>query len=161
MIESNVSIKLESFEVPSLAREFNRFNPQQAPAVQQHPQQAPTPNEWIAPNLTNRQFQLSEIPAHMLLRMCEEYKKEVFKRAGKSDYLLSKAIQHDFESFKIDITKGIALKPSDIKMEKGRGNVLDIIVNDTCIDYEDVHSACRRVIPVTFDWVLTIAGQKV
>lgn len=87
MIESNVSMKLEGFEVPSTAIEFDRYKaqPMAAPCSQ-----APVPsNEWIAPSLSRRQFLLSEIPPETLLKMCEDFKKEVFKRAGKSDFLLN------------------------------------------------------------------------
>ena len=98
MIESNVSMKLEGFEVPSMAIEFDRYKAQPvapcAVAPSQYPQQAPVPsNEWIAPSLPRRQFLLSEIPSETLLKMCEDFKNEVFKRAGKSDFLLSQVAE--------------------------------------------------------------------
>tara|TARA_R110000744_G_scaffold73443_1_gene146984 strand:- start:1598 stop:2053 length:456 start_codon:yes stop_codon:yes gene_type:complete len=73
-------MKLEGFEVPSMANEFDRYKAKPAPCAF-----APVPsNEWIAPKLSHRQFLLSEIPPETLLEMCEDFKKEVFKRAGKS-----------------------------------------------------------------------------
>ncbi len=96
MIESNVSIKLESFKVPDMVNEEDRFKNRPAPcavAHSQYPQQAPVPsNEWIAPTLYTRQFLLAEVPPETLLKMCEAFKTEVFKRAGKSDYLLTNAV---------------------------------------------------------------------
>ena len=81
MIESNVSIKLQSFEVPSLVQEQCSHAPAPcAPAPRQAP---PMPGEyladWVAPSLSPRQFQLSEVPAETLEKMCEDFKKEVFK----------------------------------------------------------------------------------
>ncbi len=95
MIESKVNIKLEGFEVPSMAIEFDKYKAVPcAVAPSQYPQQAPVPsNEWIAPTLSRRQFLLSEVPPETLLKMCEDFKKEVFKRAGKSDFLLNQVAE--------------------------------------------------------------------
>lgn len=95
MINSNVSVKLQSFEVPSLVQEVDPYRPVAScspqPMQPSYPQAAPVPsNEWIAPSLSPRQSQLSEVPAETLEKMCEDFKQEVFKRAGKSDHLLSK-----------------------------------------------------------------------
>lgn len=90
MIESDVSVTLQSFGVPELAYEFDPRTAAPGPAVA-----CPTPtqyaqppsNEWVAPTLSARRFQLSEVPADVLYKMCGDFTEEVFKRAGKSGYL--------------------------------------------------------------------------
>lgn len=94
MIDSNVSFKISPFAVPNSVVEYNNqgayaaaASPQVAPSFQAAPQ--PVTEEYMRPYIAPRQFQLSEIPASDLLLMCEEFKREVFDRAGKSEYLLT------------------------------------------------------------------------
>lgn len=81
MIESKISIKLERFPVPDSAYELPPM-----------PTASPCTRDWNRPCLPSRQFQLSELSSEVLLEMCEVFKREVFKRAGKSSYLQMKAI---------------------------------------------------------------------
>ena len=85
MIESKISIRLASFEVPSLVREAGPAAKMSGPPCAV----APAVSQWYAPALSPREFQLAEIPSEELLKMCEDFKKEVFKRAGKSKDLLA------------------------------------------------------------------------
>lgn len=90
MTESHISIKLENFTVPKTVSEKQRPIPAYAPqAVAIPPEDW---DVWKAPILSARLFQLSEIPAVTLLKMCEDFKEEVFKRAGKSSYIHTNAV---------------------------------------------------------------------
>lgn len=66
MIQTNLSITLESFTVPdTVMTVMTKVTPQKAPTIGPRP------------------FLLSEIPFETLSKMCDEFKAEVFKRAGK------------------------------------------------------------------------------
>ena len=93
MIESKVCLTMKPFTVPGSVYEFSSPAPAACPVP---PQQfaIPTPQHqdvsvFSKPYIAPREFQLSEIPAEDLLKMCEEFKAEVFNRAGKADFLLS------------------------------------------------------------------------
>lgn len=73
-IETSVKIRLQAFEIPDVAEEANRLLPT-APMP---------PNSYCDSALALRVFNLSEIPADTLERMCEDFTIEIFKRAKKS-----------------------------------------------------------------------------
>ena len=85
MTTSNVSINLAAFIVPSSVMEERKYSvmAQHAPSV--YPGDAAVMPEFAAPAIAPRQFFLSEIPADDLLKMCDDFADEVFKRAGKTN----------------------------------------------------------------------------
>jgi len=93
MINSNISIKLAAFIVPDRVAEAVDYPKAQPPAP--GPAGAPpavcpseyAPAKFYPPAIAPREFLLSEVPPESLLKMCEDFKAEIFKRAGKSDYL--------------------------------------------------------------------------
>lgn len=91
MINSNISIKLAAFIVPNSAAEFVDYSQAFAPGpAGAPPATAPVardPADFYPPAIAPRQFLLSEVPPESLLKMCEDFKAEIFKRAGKSSYL--------------------------------------------------------------------------
>lgn len=109
MSQSNVSVTLAAFDVPSILIEgskepvygqsFNSSSPLAPPRPGQPVMPTATkpfnPSEWHAPVVAPREFLLSEIEPPILLQMCEAYREEVFKRAGKSDWLLNVRYEED------------------------------------------------------------------
>lgn len=93
MINSNISIKLAAFIVPDRVAEAVdcKKAPGAAPCAPSNvasPVIEPyNPCEFHPPAIAPRAFLLSEVPPESLLKMCEDFKAEIFKRAGKSDYL--------------------------------------------------------------------------
>ncbi len=92
MVESKIGVKINAFEVPSLAYELYDSEHYQAPqpaaavpagypAVSAHNQVC----SWSEPKLSPRQFKLSELDTNTLDHLCEQFRAEVFKRAGRID----------------------------------------------------------------------------
>lgn len=84
--KTTVTIELIPFAVPSSVTEKQS----QVPAFPPMPVQAPAPqrfgseqHEWSEPYIGQREFKLSELSAETLHEMCDEFRSEVFKRAGK------------------------------------------------------------------------------
>lgn len=74
---TDVTVLLCPFSVPTHVTEQR--------AVPMATATPPKPDEYVPPCISTRSFYLSEIPAETLLEMCEDFKQEVFKRAGKID----------------------------------------------------------------------------
>jgi hypothetical protein len=87
MTTANIKVKLEPFLVPSSAREARQIR---IPGVAQ-PSSAFAPVAPVDPsafqqlNIQPRDFNLSELDGETLDEMCNEFRREVFKRAGKPD----------------------------------------------------------------------------
>jgi|AntRauTorckE5430_2_1112549.scaffolds.fasta_scaffold00152_19 hypothetical protein len=77
MIIATFNLVLQNFSVPTSVTEVKK------------PRAALITPDWPVPALERRTFHLYEVPACELKKMCEEFEREVFKRAGKESYLLS------------------------------------------------------------------------
>lgn len=76
-MKTKIEINLLPFDVPDFVME--KREPAPAPAAPALPESAARP---IRHAIT---LHLKEMPAETLSKMCDEYRKEVFKKAGKTD----------------------------------------------------------------------------
>lgn len=81
MPKCNIEVKLLPFEVPYVALEGAPSAPAAPPAELVPPQH--DDRTWCDPSVGQRRFLLSELPVEALQGMCNDFKREVFKRAGK------------------------------------------------------------------------------
>ncbi len=84
--KTSVTLVLTPFMVPDMVIEYRSPQlaaPAPAAAAVHHLQQPLSPVEWVEPDFAPRTFKLSELPEETLHEMCDAYRREVFKRAGK------------------------------------------------------------------------------
>ena len=72
-MRTQISLNLQPFSVPDCIHDA-------APPARRQ-------DDYHEPQLKGRAFRLSELDENTLLRMCEDFKREVFRRAGKIEFL--------------------------------------------------------------------------
>ena len=81
-MKTNIQINLTPFSVPNVVTEIGTL-PVTAYATAPA---APTPcDTYNKPFITSRQFNLEELDEVTLSNMCDEFRAEIFRRAGKPD----------------------------------------------------------------------------
>ena len=81
-MKTSIAIELQAFAVPTSVREKISPHPTVAPVAPSVDPHSDLP--YNKPFIGMREFNLEELDADTLSKMCDEFRNEVFKRAGKT-----------------------------------------------------------------------------